>query len=132
MFSLPQFERLTGHAATPYLTRIVWGRLRLHWFHRGDADPDPHDHQWDFRTFPLTSYIEEVWSADGEPPLHIVVRAGAWSRRPASWRHRVIGRANGQTGPIVTICLTGPKKRAWGFWRGGEFIPWRTYFGMTE
>lgn len=46
--------------ATPYMTRYWFGRLRLHIFHRGDQDPDCHDHPWDFWTFPLTSYVEEV------------------------------------------------------------------------
>jgi hypothetical protein len=45
---------------TPYMTRATIGRLRLHIFWRGDADPDPHDHPWGFWTFPLTSYVEEV------------------------------------------------------------------------
>lgn len=69
----------------PYLTRIWFWRLRLHIFHRGDADQDLHDHPWDFWTFPLTPYVEEVaikkvrriwvadqpvlasYDADGEP-----------------------------------------------------------------
>ena len=38
-----------------YMTRVWFGRLRVHVFYRGDADADPHDHPWDFWTFPLTS-----------------------------------------------------------------------------
>jgi hypothetical protein len=49
-----------GDHDTPYMTRIWIGRLRLHIFHRGDQDPDCHDHPWDFWTFPFTSYVEEV------------------------------------------------------------------------
>lgn len=49
-----------GEHETPYMTRFWIGRLRLHIFHRGDADPDCHDHPWDFTTFPLRSYVEEV------------------------------------------------------------------------
>ena len=49
-----------GEHATPYMTRVWIGRLRLHIFHRGDADPDCHDHPWDFWTFPFTTYVEEV------------------------------------------------------------------------
>lgn len=41
------------------------GRLRLHIFHRGDQDPDCHDHPWDFWTFPLTPYVEEVAEPTG-------------------------------------------------------------------
>lgn len=49
-----------GVHRTAYQTRLWIGRLRLHIFHRGDQDPDYHDHPWGFWTFPLTSYVEEV------------------------------------------------------------------------
>ena len=51
--------------ATPYMTRYWIGRLRLHIFHRGDQDPDCHDHPWDFWTFPFTPYVEEVAEPTG-------------------------------------------------------------------
>lgn len=96
-----------------YMTRAWIGRLRLHIFHRGDEDPDPHDHPWDFWTFPLTSYVEEVLSpivaqplqntkeighsgngADGLKTLQIVP-AFRWSFRPATHCHRVLGAWTG-------------------------------------
>jgi hypothetical protein len=49
-----------GDHETVYMTRIWMGPLRFHIFHRGDQDPDCHDHPWDFWTFPLVSYVEEV------------------------------------------------------------------------
>lgn len=107
-----------GEHETPYLTRVWIGRLRLHIFHRGDADPDPHDHPWDFWTFPLTAYVEEVANGDladsarqgavrprrfGDmlflpdrsvhPARHIqIVPAWRWSHRAAEHTHRVLGR----------------------------------------
>lgn len=103
---------------TPYLTRVVLGRLRLHIFWRGDADPDPHDHPWGFWTFPLTPYSEEVtviasaqedWASlptpllytaitDQARPVPIKVKwqqiVPAWriSYRPATHMHRVMTR----------------------------------------
>ena len=44
-----------------YLTRLHLGHLFIHFFNRGDMDRHPHDHPWDFWTFPLTTYYEEVW-----------------------------------------------------------------------
>lgn len=104
-----------GDHATPYMTRYWLGRLRLHIFHRGDADPDPHDHPWGFWTFPFTSYIEEVAVTDPhceicdnpETPCRCaldgvtmaismrrqIVPAFRWSYRPATHTHRVIGLA---------------------------------------
>lgn len=88
-----------GEHETPYLTRIWIGRLRLHIFHRGDADPDCHDHPWDFWTFPLTSYVEEIALPDpfngGFDLYRQVVRAFRRHFRPAEHTHRVIGRWNG-------------------------------------
>ncbi len=88
-----------GEHATPYQTRITIGRLRLHIFHRGDADPDCHNHPWDFWTFPLTSYVEEVaYCTSGSLPEETyllrreVVPAFMWSYRRAQHTHRVLGR----------------------------------------
>jgi hypothetical protein len=143
-----------GEHTTPYMTRIFCGRLRLHIFYRGDADPDPHDHPWDFWTFPLTSYVEEVTrEADGryacEPS---VVPAFRWSYRPATYTHRVLGRAvfkffdgfddafaaGMQTGEygvgpgkIITLVWVGRVWRKWGFLknRAGQWcwVAWRDY-----
>lgn len=93
-----------GEHDSPYMLRLWVGRLRLHVFFRGDLDPDCHDHPWDFWTFPLTPYVEEVaiarreTVAEGVEPLpqrfdliRQVVRAFEWTYRPATHCHRVIG-----------------------------------------
>lgn len=134
------FETIGG--GTPYMTRAWIGRLRLHVFHRGDGDPDCHDHPWAFWTFPLTPYIEAVRGPDGVQHFN-VVRALRWHYRPAEYAHRVIGRCarpRGTTannhwrrapGKIVTVVWRSGKGRAWGFWRDrpGEscWVPWRRY-----
>jgi len=88
-----------GEHDSPYLTRVIVGRLRLHIFHRGDEDPDPHDHPWGFWTFPLTSYEEEVTvpdpsatAIDAYITYRQVVRSFRPQYRPASHTHRVLGR----------------------------------------
>lgn len=95
-------------AAIPYAVRYWIGRLRLHIFYRGDQDPDCHDHPWDFWTFPLTSYVEEVAYANGGiirgdgktecswQKLRQVVPAWRLTFRPAEHKHRVLGRYSGQ------------------------------------
>ena len=95
-------------ARTPYMTRYWIGRLRLHIFHRGDADPDCHDHPWDFWTFPLTSYVEEVAimrretimeGEEARPPRYDqhtqIVPAFRLTYRPATHCHRVLGPYSG-------------------------------------
>lgn len=132
-----------GESRTPYMFRAWIWRLRLHVFYRGDADPDPHDHPWDFRTFPLVSYVEEVTRPSLLFPgvfykQRQVVRAFRWHHRPAEHLHRVIGAFDGwwvtpegflyigeplgdhdepQTdgARIVTLVWRGKGERRWGF-----------------
>ncbi len=91
--------------ATPFMTRYWLGRLRLHIFHRGDQDPDCHDHPWDFWTFPLNSYVEEVALPGRDlsiaKPLYFykrrqIVPAFRLTFRPATHCHSVLGRWNGR------------------------------------
>jgi hypothetical protein len=58
------------------------------------------------------------------------VRALAIRWRPAEHSHIT------RTGPdgATTLCLMGPKRREWGFWRDGQWYPWRTFerlFGLN-
>ena len=130
---------------TPYMTRYWIGRLRLHLFHRGDQDPDCHDHPWGFWTFPFRSYVEEVAipfdiqdyadhaaeDGDGPAPLKFkkkmnLVRAFRLHYRPATYCHRVIGPWAGNRvtsssvhltvpGTIPTLVWTEKASRRWGF-----------------
>lgn len=137
-----------GEHQTPYMTRLVLGRLRFHIFWRGDADPDPHDHPWGFWTFPFVTYEEEV-TAGVEDNLALaeflgldpgvfvtrnIVKRFRIHYRPPEHTHRVIGAVRETTGPddpfrkweptgkpIVTIVWTEKVSREWGFLkhRGG-------------
>ena len=140
-----------GKHRTPYMTRWMFGWLRVHLFHRGDLDPDCHDHSWDFVTFPLTDYLEEVRDPEtGTTSLH-VVEAFRFHRRRAEHAHRVIGpvlpgayilgdvyQLDGKLwtlheGAIWTVVLRGRARRLWGFWRDGQWVDWRSYlFGSAH
>lgn len=140
----------------PYMTRIWIGRLRLHIFHRGDLDPDCHDHPFDFWTFPLTPYVEEVAhqvrdtlvEGQDEPKRRFfktcqVVPAWRLSFRPAEHCHRVLGRWIGdgrghhnaypgiRPGKIITIVWVSKRKRDWGFLKNRDgawcWVTWRDY-----
>lgn len=116
-----------GAYRTPYLTRVVLGRLRIHVFHRGDSDPDCHDHPADFWTFPLVSYTEAFLDEDGAERER-VVKAFRLHFRRAEFAHRVIAPAAGE-GQIATLVWWGRKRRDWGFHTAEGWIPWRTYVG---
>ena len=95
---------MVNESGSRYMTRAWLGRLRFHYFWRGDEDPDPHDHPWDFWTFPFRSYVEEVTTrAPGnglDDPLEYVthtqvVRAWRLHFRTATHTHRVLGAWTG-------------------------------------
>lgn len=139
---------------TPYLTKIGAGRLFLHIFHRPDQDPYMHDHPWDFWTFPLTNYVEEVplLRSNGSPVwfenTRRVVRRFKWHFREAEYRHKYLGkwdtshcvfrmegdeevRPHTKPGRAYTLVWQMPKRRKWGFWKVERaqwtFIPWEKY-----
>jgi hypothetical protein len=153
-------ETIWGSAGTtPYLTRVHLtprtkiGQLCLHIFWRGDEDPDPHDHPFDFWTFPLCrdGYIELTPNKTGD--LVAVQVSGWWlTRRKAEYAHLIVGRCvvKGRErfiakGTLATLVWMGPRRREWGFWprwidaaalglnicgtfRGGRVhVPWDMY-----
>lgn len=98
------FNTIHRNGGDRYMTRYWLGRLRLHIFHRGDDDQDPHDHPWGFATFPLQSYVEEVTEKldyklidaagneyDGYEKRLQVVPAFRWNKRKCEHLHRVLG-----------------------------------------
>lgn len=110
-------ETITGADGSPYMTRYILGRLRLHVFHRGDEDPNPHTHPWDFKTFPLRSYVEEYLATVPEGPARWykneryepgdrylsvrTVRAWRWHDRSADHAHRILYPEYGTDGALV-------------------------------
>lgn len=106
--------RLQG---APYLTRwflrICGWTIRLHRFHRGDDDRAPHDHPWDFWTFPLCCGYYELIGDEAKPRW---VRGWRLHFRMAEFKHRVLDRP-----PFYTIVVTKPQRREWGFWPNVSF-----------
>lgn len=120
----------------PYLDRYIayvgWGTLRLHRFSRGDDERANHNHPWGWVTFPFASYWEKVFRTDGSWYWN-KVKAWRFNYRPASYRHIVMGRAVDahknrsmichpvggiavSKKPFWTLCITGRREVAWGFW----------------
>jgi len=119
-----------------YMTRIVVGRLRLHIFHTGDLDRDPHDHPWGFWTMPLGGgYVEKVFERRRGRPgdddwfsRYEIVRPWRWTYRAPEHTHQVLGRWDGLTrlpfespamvpGRIWTLVWMEDRlpQRQWGF-----------------
>lgn len=98
--------------------RLLGGAgLYLHIFHRGDEDADPHDHPWDWWTFPLRSYFEDRYDRNAFGDIK-EVRGWRLHRRKAEHLHRVIEPFPDafRRQPLITLVWHGRKRRDWGFW----------------
>lgn len=127
---------------SPYLTRVSltpmtrWGQLLLHVFHRRDADPDCHDHPWDFWTFPLVSYYETHLLVPTRAAVMYEVKRFRWHFRPAEHAHRVEGHGSGDGRKVVTLVWRKKDRRDWGFWvenglKPPRWVPWKDYLKIT-
>jgi hypothetical protein len=124
-----KLKLLVDNCGWPFLARMEvaslfgWS-LKLHIFLRSDADEELHDHPWSFFSLVLAGkYFEQTEKGLLErKPWRIAFR-------PAKWRHRVIlpTYPNGAPVPCATLVLTAPVSREWGFWRRGQFIPWKEF-----
>jgi hypothetical protein len=129
------FKRKTFHGVNgPYLTvytLLDWKGARrtslcVHQFHRGDEDPDCHDHPFNFWSLVLLGGYRE-FAQNGtfivRWPLSLVYR-------PATHRHRV----QLLRGYCWTLILKRDAAREWGFWTPTGFVHWRDYIaskGLT-
>lgn len=103
----------------------------LHDINLPDADRDPHDHPWPFAAWILRGgYTEEVWDSPAELATGGTVYSRTLLQRRWSW-HRMNTTAAHMITSIQphtkTLIITGPRKKSWGFWTHGGFVPWQEY-----
>ncbi|MGK9451949.1 hypothetical protein ACSSZE_11960 [Acidithiobacillus caldus] len=110
-------DQVIGGLDNPYLLRwhlIPKNRfcnLYLHVFLRSDDDRALHDHPWWNCSILLDGEYTEHTIADGGIHHHQIRRAGGWKLRRAKAAHRIELHAS----TCVSLFLTGPKCREWGF-----------------
>ena len=107
--------------------------LYLHDIRRSDDDRAGHDHPWENTSFVLEGgYIEVLF--DPAEPWREVDRVwrgpGSIVTRKATDTHRLIVPEGGRA---VSLFMTGPKVRDWGFWcPGGVWVPWQQFTGGED
>ena len=129
---IKKVERGTGdplfgrHVAYGYFGQLWLWRFRLHWFLKDEPGEAFHDHSWNFWTFPLRSYIEEVIDTETGAVKVEIVRAFRLHYRRAEHAHRYRGRYAGQwqdgfpvssPGTVITLAFRSGIKREWFYWR---------------
>lgn len=105
------------------LLQTPWFGIYVHFIHREDLDPVPHDHPWSFRSLVLVGgYTEELHERPGSRDCRLVPHH-RWSfhRFPLHHAHRIVGVAP----RTVTLCIVGPKVRVWGFYDSNVWVDYR-------
>ena len=129
-----QPHQIINNSQHPYLQRwyLLPRNRRLNiYLHRFVASDDPvglHDHPWWFASLILHGRYTEITTS-----ATTVRRRGSIGVRRATHRHRVClpRDAHGREISCLTIIVTGPHIREWGFWcprtprQPERFIPWR-------
>lgn len=126
-----------GEAENPYLRR--WWviprnelcNVYLHEILRSDDDRAGHDHPWMNTSVLIDGGYEEITYFRQQPWLEayrLTRGAGDVVSREATDTHRLIIPEGGRA---VSLFITGPKVRDWGFWcpNGERFVHWRTFTG---
>lgn len=102
------------------LPRNAMMNLYLHKTFRSDGDV-MHDHPWDNTSMILSGgYREET------PEGNFIRRPGDVIHRKATDVHRLV-LLDDQ--PSVSLFMTGPKVRDWGFHCPGGWVPWEVFTG---
>lgn len=126
------------HNGALYMRRWVaqiarLGSIRLHYIARPDPARHLHDHPWDFVSFVLRGWYEEVY----EGRIHgsriaEFTRRRRWlnaQRFRATHAHQITAVA---PGGCWTLVLAGPLRRVWGFETAAGWIDFRTYLKDHE
>jgi len=97
--------------------------IYLHQFLRDDEDRALHDHPWISLSISLTKPMRERYLRRGVE-MERTVQPGDVVIRGARFAHRMIVPDPG----ALTIFITGPRMREWGFWcENVRFVPWKVF-----
>lgn len=126
-----------GDAEAPYLRRW-WhvprnemANVYLHEILRSDEDRAGHDHPWANTSLVIEGGYWEVIYCEREPWVEVDRQwrgPGSVVARQATDTHRLIVPDGGRA---VSLFMTGPKVREWGFWcpDGKGWVHWRDFTG---
>ena len=104
--------------------RNLFANVYLHEFRRSDDDRALHDHPWENSSYLIAGrYIEHT------PEGQFLRAAGDFVTRPATARHRIELIA---AQPVISLFMTGPKIRDWGFHCPGGFVPWQDFVARGD
>lgn len=136
-----QPDFVIGGQERPYLRR--WWiiprnpifNVYLHQFLRSDDDRALHDHPWLFNC----SILVDGFYAEHTPDGVATRFAGDWKFRWGRAPHRIelltaapAGEEKEMTFPCVTLFITGPRVRQWGFYCPQGWVHWRDFTAADD
>lgn len=130
----PDFK--IGPPEDPYMLRWWaiprnrWFNIYIHLIRHDDDDRALHDHPWPSLSLMVTGRLIEHYQDDDELMAERVIQAGDWVYRKASFAHRLERPKQSGFGPI-TIFITGPRIREWGFKCPQGWRHWKDFVGMN-
>lgn len=134
---------IIGGEDNPYLYRWYviprnrWLNIYVHKFLRSDDDRALHDHPWASVSVVLQGYMGEAYYRDVTDrvtgtPRHRIIDTGEVIYRRASFAHRLIVPTIEYLPNPITLFVTGPKTREWGFWCPQGWRHWREFCAVDE
>lgn len=130
-----------GPAHDPYMLRW-WAiprnklfNIYIHKIRHDDDDRALHDHPW-----PSLSYMVSGRLIEHYAKVHTVTKKqiitlrtllkGQWVYRPASFAHRLVKPE--QNEDVITVFITGPRIREWGFLCPQGWRHWKDFVGKNK
>ncbi len=113
------------------IPRNRWFNIYLHQFHRSDDDRALHDHPWHSVSLMLEGGVIEVWDDPDPAPKTIPwIDKGMITFRRAEFAHRI--EVLPRFGKPVTLFITGPRIREWGFHCPKGWVHWKDFTSNTD
>lgn len=121
------------------IPRNRWLNIYLHEFRGSDDDRALHDHPWRSASIILYGryweHLPRNPANPGDGQTHRYQRAaGQITIRPGHAAHRIELPPHHATAfdPVITLFITGPRRREWGFWCRHGWRHWRIFTNPTD
>jgi hypothetical protein len=122
-----------GPKDDPYMLRwwaIPRNRIFNMYIHKilhDDDDRALHDHPWPSLSFTCEGYLRENYKRELNNRYVLAfkdIRGDDWTYRSSKFAHRLIKMS---VNPPITIFMTGPRLREWGFHCPNGWVNWRDF-----
>jgi hypothetical protein len=124
------------------IPRNRWFNIYLHEFHRSDDDRATHTHPWLSVSLMLNGVIQEIIEDPDAPWFQgkNVARTDRWiekgaiTYRSAKMAHRIVLFNDDwlEHGNPITLFITGPRIREWGFHCPKGWVHWKDFTSNTD